>query len=456
MQVQSSATKDECLSNSTALPILSPAAAATFRAAVDYEHFLDCVHCGLCTSACPTYLETGLEMDGPRGRIHTMRGLVDGKIELDEAVGRHLELCLDCRSCETACPSGVQYGRLIEPFRVAMEILPGRKARSADWFHRWILFPLFPYPNRMRLALWPVRWIQRLGIDALIRRFGLLRMLPSRLRQMHAMLPPLGRSLPSLPERTHPYGPKRATVALLTGCVADAVFRHVHWATVRVLAANGCEVVVPKGQTCCGALHYHAGAEGPAVERAVANANAIDPDDYDAIVVNVAGCGAMLKDYGHLPIPSEHAERVRKFAAKIRDVSEFLAQLGLLPPTGWLKMKATYHDACHLCHAQQIRAEPRKLLGSIKGLELAPLEESEVCCGAAGTYNLTEPAMAERLVERKASHILNAAPEAVFVANAGCALHIARKLREKGSNVWVAHPIEALDLAYQNERLAPS
>lgn len=435
------------------LPV--PTGTKPFQSGVHYEHFLDCVHCGLCTASCPTYLELGTEADSPRGRIYLMRAITDGRLALDADARRHLELCLDCRSCETACPSGVQYGRLIEPFRVAMEQQSDTdRGKSTGWFHRLILFPLFPYPRRMRLALLPARWMQRLGIDRMIRRLGWDRWLPGPLRQMHAMLPTLQPRGPELPARLPAKGEKRATVALFTGCVADAVFHHVHWATARVLQENGCDVVIPRGQTCCGAIHYHAGAADPAAERAVTNAYTFDLDAVDAIIVNVAGCGAMLKDYSHLPIHAGDADRVAKFVSKVRDVHEFLVELGIRKPPGRIDLKATYHDACHLCHAQQIRSQPRQLLKMIDGLELVPLPESEICCGAAGTYNLTEPEMASRLVARKCAAIETTRADAVLIANAGCHLHIARKLREEGKLVWIGHPVELLDLAYR--RLPPT
>jgi glycolate oxidase iron-sulfur subunit len=424
--------------------------APRFQSGVHYEHFLDCVHCGLCTSSCPTYLELGTEMDSPRGRIHLMRAVTDGRLELTNGVQRHLELCLDCRSCETACPSGVQYGRLIEPFRVAMD-RQNPHPKSKDWFHRWILFFLFPHAKRMRLALLPVRWMQMLGMDRLLERIGLLKLLPRQLRQMQAMLPRLARREGPLPERLPAKGPRRATVALLTGCVGEAVFHHTNWATARVLQENGCDVLVPRGQTCCGAIHYHAGVEGPAIERAITNAHAIDPDAVDAIIVNIAGCGAMLKDYPHLPVPAEHAQRIKKFASKVRDVCEFLVELGPIAPRGEIPLKATYHDACHLVHAQQVRSQPRELLGMIPGLQLVPLAESDICCGAAGTYNLTETEMAERLVARKTRNLADTGAQAVFIANAGCALHIGRRLRDEGNKAWIAHPVEVLDRSYRDQ-----
>ncbi len=369
-------------------------------AGIDFSLFLDCVHCGLCTAACPTYAELGDENDSPRGRIYLMRAVTENRLTLNHEVRRHLELCLDCRACETACPSGVQYGKLIEPFRIAMEQVGDGPKKTDDWFHRWILFGAFPYPDRLRKLLWPARLAQRLGLMRLAESLRLTRLLPVRIQQLVAMLPPPRRRERDLPIALPAIGPCRARVALFTGCVGDVMFRHVHWATIRVLQQNGCEVVIPKEQACCGAIHYHAGVGDPARELADRNIEAFDRDDIDAVIVNVAGCGAMLKDYHHLPIPPEHADRVRRFRDKVRDINEFLAELGPVPPKQELRMKATYHDACHLCHAQQVRSQPRQILELIPGLELVPLAESDICCGAAGTYNLTEPEMAEQMYDQ--------------------------------------------------------
>jgi glycolate oxidase iron-sulfur subunit len=418
---------------------------------IDYELFLDCVHCGLCTASCPTYVELGNENDSPRGRIYLMRAVTDGRLELTEGVRRHLELCLDCRACETACPSGVQYGKLIEPFRVAMEQAGDRDAKSADWFHRWILFGLFPYPERMRAALAPARLAQRLGLVTFAERTGLLRLLPRRLRQLVDMLPPTKKSEPPLPEFLPAKGPRRGRVALFTGCVADVLFRSTHWATARVLQENGCDVLIPRGQVCCGAIHFHAGSSEPARHFADDNVSAFKLDELDAIIVNVAGCGAMLKDYGHHWHDARQEERAG-FAAKIKDVNEFLDQLGLVPPKGEIRATATYHDACHLGHAQKIREAPRRLLAQIPGLQLRDLPETELCCGAAGTYNLTEPEMAGRLSRRKLANIAKTGAQLVLTANAGCLLQIGREARQQGQPLWVAHPIELLDLSYRGEQ----
>lgn len=423
--------------------------AANPGAGIEYGLFLDCVHCGLCTSACPTYVETGNENDSPRGRIYLMRSVTDGRLELTQEVRRHLELCLDCRACETACPSGVQYGKLIEPFRVAMETGSG-ESKSNDWFHQWILFRLFPYPNRLRAALAPARIAQLLKLDRIARATGLFNLLPPRLRQLVEMLPPLARSQPALPERLPAIGKQRARVALFTGCVGDAIFRPTNWATARVLQENGCEVLVPRHQGCCGAIHFHAGSSEPAREFADANVAAFNEDDVDAVIVNVAGCGAMLKDYGHHWHDSHQSIR-EAFAHKVRDVNEFLDSLGLIPPQGQIPIVATYHDACHLGHAQKIREAPRRLLAKIPGLTLRDLPETDLCCGAAGTYNLTEPEMAGQLSQRKMRNILSTGAECLITANAGCQLQIAREARAQGHKLWVVHPIDLLDMSYRGE-----
>jgi glycolate dehydrogenase iron-sulfur subunit len=419
-------------------------------AGIEYRLFLDCVHCGLCTAACPTYVETGNENDSPRGRIYLMRGVRDGRLELTNEVRRHLELCLDCRACETACPSGVQYGKLIEPFRVAMES-GDDQSKTHDWFHRWILFRVFPYPGRLRAALGPARVAQLLRLDRAARAVGLFRLLPPRLRQLVEMLPPLGRSQPALPELLPAIGTRRARVALFTGCVGDAIFRGTHWATARVLQQNGCDVIVPRSQACCGAIHFHAGSSEPARQFADANVAAFPLDGVDAVIVNVAGCGAMLKDYGHHWHDPGQAAR-EALAAKVRDVSEFLDQLGLVTPEGEMPLVATYHDACHLGHAQKIREAPRNLLAAIPGLKLVELPETELCCGAAGTYNLTEPEMAARLSRRKLDNILATGARAVITGNAGCLLQIAREARTQGEKLWVGHTLDLLDLSYRRER----
>jgi glycolate oxidase iron-sulfur subunit len=418
---------------------------------IDYELFLDCVHCGLCTASCPTYVETGNENDSPRGRIYLMRAVRDGRQDLTHEVRRHLELCLDCRACETACPSGVQYGKLIEPFRVEMEQAgQGGVAKTDDWFHKYILFGLFPYPDKMRRALVPARLAQRLGLEWLLVKTGLWRLLPSRLGRMATLLPKLARPGPPLPAFLTAKGKRRARVALFTGCVGDSMFRETNWATARVLQENGCDVVVPESQVCCGAIHFHAGSSEPARAMADTNVAAFDAGSVDAVIVNIAGCGSMLKDYGHHWLGEGAAER-SALADKIRDCSEFLDDLGLIQPRGEIRLTATYHDACHLVHAQKVREQPRNVLSKVPGLKLVELAESELCCGAAGTYNLTEPEMAERLARRKLDNIRRTGAQAVITGNAGCYLQIARAARMEGEVLKILHPMEVLDLSYRRE-----
>ncbi len=434
----------------TPLPTVAPER----DAGIDYELFLDCVHCGLCTSACPTYVELGDENDSPRGRIYLMRAVTDGRIELDDAVQKHLDLCLDCRACESACPSGVQYGKLIEPFRIHMQTI-GKKPDNLSWLQKFALYHMTPYAGRMRLALAPARFAQWTGMDWLAQKLGMTYLMPRSLRQMHEMLPPLKPHYGSLPEVLPAEGPRRARVALFTGCAADAFFPETNLATARVLQKNGCEVWIPRKQGCCGALHFHAAFDEPAKQFARQNCAAFgfsEPEalakEVDAIIVNAAGCGAMLKDYGHLFHGAAEEDVAKLFAKKVKDISEFLIELGPIKPTQPMKLKATYHDACHLCHGQQIRKQPRQLLEMIPELQFVPLNESEICCGAAGSYNLTQPEMAERLGERKAKHILDTGADAVFTANVGCLIQVRRYLRAQKHEMLIAHPVDALWASY--------
>ena len=414
---------------------------------LDDSLFLDCVHCGLCTSACPTYVQTGNENDGPRGRIHLMRAVQEERLELTQQVRGHLDLCLDCRACETACPSGVQYGKLIEPFRIQVAESAG-SVKSNDWFHRFILFGLFPYPDRMQRAMFFAKLAQRLKLDAFAEATGLTRLLPRQLRQLVTMLPELPRETPpELPEFLPAIGTRRATVAMFRGCVGDVMFRQTQWATAKVLQHNGCDVVVPSNQACCGAIHFHAGSQQPARELADQNVDAFELEKVDAIVVNVAGCGSMLKEYGYHWQDDQQSRR-QQFANKVKDVHEFLDDLGLVPPTRAIKERATYHDACHLVHAQKIREAPRRLLNQIPELQLVPLAESELCCGAAGTYNLTEPEMSQQLAERKLAHIRDTQANTIVTANAGCLLQIMKEAKRQGHRLRIVHPMDLLCESY--------
>jgi glycolate oxidase iron-sulfur subunit len=376
-----------------------------------------------------------------------MRAVADGRLALGSGVREHLELCLDCRACESACPSGVQYGKMIEPFKIALRT-SAKKNEGGSWFERVILRHLFPYSRRVKWALAPARIAQRLGLMDFAERIGATKLLPPTLRRMQAMLPKLSGSARPLPEVLPAIGPKRARVALFLGCVADAMFPETNAATARVLQENGCEVIIPRSQVCCGAINYHSGVERPALDMAHKNLDVFEKAGVDAIVVNAAGCGAMLKDYAHI-LPKESHDRAAGFVSRVKDISEFLVGLGPIAPRGAIPRKVVYHDACHLCHGQQIRSQPRALLLLIPGLELVPLEESEICCGAAGTYNLTQPEMSERLGNRKMKHIEATGATIVATGNVGCIMQIARKIRERGSSIEIAHPVDLLDQSYR-------
>jgi glycolate oxidase iron-sulfur subunit len=433
------------MTSTTPLPTVGPK--------IDYELVLDCVHCGLCTASCPTYVETSNEADSPRGRIYLMRQVMDGTLPLDQAVKGHLDLCLDCRACETACPSGVQYGRLIEPFRTYMEEKePGRQLASLSGIQRFLLTKVFPSRFRTRLALAPARIAQWTGLDRLADRLGLDDLLPKKLREMKRMLPPLEKHYGTLPAVLHAEGKPRARVALFLGCVADALYPGTNYRTARVLQMNGCDVWIPRNQGCCGALHHHAAMEKEAVELADKNLGVFGKlptgwDKLDAIVTNAAGCGAMLKEYPHLGGNPAYAA----FSRKVKDVSEFLYDLGPVKPTHPLPVRATYHDACHLRHAQGIFKQPRALLDLIPGLDVVPLAEGELCCGAAGSYNLTQPEMAIRLGDRKAANIRATGARALFTGNVGCLMQIARHLKAAAPDIWCAHPVDALYASYTGE-----
>lgn len=392
----------------------------------------ECVHCGLCLNACPTYLELGTEADSPRGRIHLIRALEDGTLGLDADVVRHLDLCLGCRACEPACPSGVRYGEIIEEARGYVEQHVRRPWR--DRLRRRGILALFPHPRRLRLMLALADLARSLGLWPLLSRA-----IPG------ADLLPVGRPR-LLAGAFHPaHEGERLRVGLLGGCVAGELFGDVNAAAVRVLNRAGASVVIPPGQGCCGALHLHAGDRETARGYARRNLAAFPPE-LDAIVVTAAGCGAAMKEYGTLLAgDADGGERARRFAARVRDVTEVLDAVGVPATTVHRPLRVAYHDACHLAHAQGVRAEPRRLLAGIAGVELVDLPEAEVCCGSAGSYNLVEPEMARRLRERKVDHILATGADCVAAANPGCALQIRAGLAARGSAVRVVHPVELLD-----------
>jgi glycolate oxidase iron-sulfur subunit len=449
----------------------------------------DCVHCGFCLPACPTYQLWAEEMDSPRGRIYLVNQILDGA-ELTASAAEHFDRCLGCMACMTACPSGVQYDQLIEAARVWTEdarsagsAQPGRDeagpagsaaawgpagqpgaagsagsaaARRRDRAVRAAIFALFPYPARLRAALGPLRAAQRTGLDRRLARSGL----PDRLSPALGAAVRLGASgagrlappaaAKRLPERVAARGPRRAVVGMLTGCVQSVFFPQVNAATARVLAAEGCDVLIPRGQGCCGALSLHAGREAEAqafARRAIA---AFERDDVDAIVVNSAGCGSAMKEYERLLAGADGpdsgwAARAAALSGKVRDLSEFLAGLGPVARRHPLPVTAAYHDACHLAHAQRITRQPRELLRAIPELNLVELPDAGTCCGSAGVYNLLQPEAAGELGARKAQAVLDAGAPMVISANPGCSLQIAAALADRGTRIAVAHVAEVLD-----------
>ncbi len=412
---------------------------------VDPNKFFDCVHCGLCLSFCPTYVELGTEMDSPRGRIATMRSLHEGRFGLDAEVVRHLDLCLGCRACETACPSGVHYGELIEGVRPFIEQHYQRPL--PERLKRWAINNIFSKPLGIRLFSFLLKTGAALGLSRLARA----QKLPQQVRYWFGLLPEKGNiSSATLLERYPAIGEKRYTVALLSGCVMPALFGATNQATVQVLRHNGCEVLVPKNQRCCGALLLHNGAKTAALDLARHNIAVFSKIELDVLIINAAGCGAMMKEYGELlKGDSTYHERAERLVAKMKDVSEFLGSIPLRKPTREIRARVTYHDACHLAHGQGVREQPRALLQAIPGLQLTDLHESDWCCGSAGTYNLTEPAMARRLLDKKMDNIQATAADLVVTGNPGCLMQIRAGLQQRGLPIKAMHTVDLLAEAYE-------
>jgi glycolate oxidase iron-sulfur subunit len=412
----------------------------------DKRLMADCVHCGFCLPACPTYVLWGEEMDSPRGRIYMMQKASEGNAPLDQTFRMHMDNCLGCMACMTACPSGVQYGRLIEETRAQVERNIPRTPE--DSFFRKLLFAIFPHPARLRLLAAPLYVYQRCGLQTLIRWSGVLRLVPRRFAAMEDLLPVVFEPFPSkVPVQTAATSAARRRVGMLTGCVQQAFFSHVNAATARVLASEGCEVIAPANQPCCGALMVHSGLEDHAAAMARSMIELFERAEVDTIVINAAGCGSAMKDYGLLlrddPL---WANRAHDFSAKCKDISEVLSELGAVAPRNPLPLRVAYHDACHLRHAQGVFQQPRELLHAIPGIEIAEIAESSLCCGSAGVYNLLQPEPAQQLGDRKVSQLLAAEADAVVSANPGCLLQLASGLRRRGEKELPAfHMIELLD-----------
>ncbi|PYN75974.1 MAG: glycolate oxidase [Candidatus Rokuibacteriota bacterium] len=406
------------------------AAAVHGADAPDLAEIRKCVHCGICLPQCPTYRVLGEEMDSPRGRIYLMRARAEGRLGLSVTFQHHLDLCLGCRACETACPSGVKFGSLLEATRAQLRREgPPSKHRLLQAF----VFSVFPEPGRLGLALAAFKLYGRSGLRALVRATGVLHRFP-RLAAMEALLEDVPAAVP-LPAIVPARGRTVGRVGLLTGCVQRHLYPGVNRDTARLLALAGFEVVIPRSQGCCGALELHAGRVDAYVSRARALAAAF-PDDLDFVVTNAAGCGSAMKEYGH------RMPDIAGFAARVRDVTELLADADL--PLGALDLTVTYHDACHLVHGQRVREEPRRLLRRIPGLRLVELRDSDLCCGSAGIYNLLEPGTAGTLRDAKVARIAETGARVVAAANPGCLLQIAWGCRERALDVTLVHPVELL------------
>lgn len=406
-----------------------------------------CVHCGLCLNACPTYRELGVEMDSPRGRIYQMNMVANGAA-IGPSYVEHLELCLACRGCESACPSGVQYGRLIEAARAEIEAKVERPAhvRALRTFvFRYLL------PSRLLLRITAgLLWIhQSLGLKGLVRSLGIL---PGRLAKLEQLSPDV-----QLPTFFSKYGKvfpaegqRKYRVALLGGCIANISFARLHEATVRVLQKNGCEVTVPAGQTCCGALQVHSGLRDEARRLARTNIDAMVDSGFDAIITNTSGCGSTLKEYHDLfEHDSGYGPKSKKFASLVKDVNEFLASVELNPKLGNLPLTVTYQDSCHLCHGQKIRTQPRKLLRSVPGLTIKEMAGSDICCGSAGIYNVVQNDMAMALLEKKMANVNRTGASTIVTSNPGCIIQLTAGARMHGQQQPVKHVVEILDESYR-------
>jgi len=402
-----------------------------------------CVHCGFCLATCPTYVLWGEEMDSPRGRIYLMKMALENKAEMNEKWVSHFDSCLGCLACMPACPSGVEYGKLIEATRAQIE--RNFERRTAEKLHRRLLFETFTKPNRLNLLRWPLLVYQKSGLQSALRAVGLFYLLPKSVAAMDELLPQV-KPVEAVAAVTPAQGERRKRVGLLLGCVQRTFLSQVNAATARVLAAEGCEVIAPPEQTCCGALCVHAGEQERAVALARSTIDVFEKADVGTIVINAAGCGSNLKQLGHLlRNDSQYADRARRFAAKCKDVSEFLAELSPRAERKPLAARVAFHDSCHLQHAQAIRMQPRSLLAQIPGVELLEIPEAPICCGSAGIYNIVQPEAATQLGDRKANLIAALNADVVATGNPGCLLQLQSALAKTNRSTPVVHTIQLLD-----------
>ena len=424
---------------------------------LDYSVVQQCMHCGLCLPTCPTYDATKLERNSPRGRIALMRAVADDRLTPSKAFAEEMYFCLGCLACMTACPAGVNYAELFENARAEAEQSGVLDSPRRTLLRTLDLKLLFGDLRRLRFVGALLRFYQRWGLQAFVRRSGVLRLMPPRLQELEAMTPVVQPRVSSqlIAPLTPAQGTRRFRVAVLTGCAQDLMFSDVNRDTVEVLARNGCEVFTPARQVCCGSLHAHNGELDQARDQARRQIDLLPPDQFDAIITNAAGCGSHLKHYSALLADDpRYAQLAKAWDGKVKDIHEWLAMIGIEPPQGRLnpESRVTYHEACHLCHGQKITTQPRQVLRAVPGVTLVELPESTWCCGSAGIYNLIQPEMAGQLLDRKVGHILSTEVDTVATGNPGCLLQVRQGMSQRGKAVRVVHPVTLLAEAYRRER----
>jgi glycolate dehydrogenase iron-sulfur subunit len=424
---------------------------AKYLKLLDYSVLQQCIHCGMCLPTCPTYDETKLERNSPRGRIALMRHIAEGRLEVTQAFGRELYFCLGCLACETACPAGVRYSEMFENARADIEQAGVLRNGVRDLMRGLILRWLFTRPRALRMAGRLTWFYQASGLEFTVRKLKLTRLLPTRLRALEPLTPRVQRHFSdALIRPVETPANQKYRVGLLTGCVQDLAFSHVNRDTADVLLANGCEVITPRAQFCCGSIHAHNGELESAKQMARRNLGTFELERLDAVITNAAGCGSHLKNYGHLlqddPI---FAKRATQWSAKVRDIHEWLAEIGIRTPAAAVRQTVTYHEACHLCHGQKITRQPRQVLRAIPRLELVELPESTWCCGSAGIYNITQPEMSEKLLQRKIANIATTGAPIVASANPGCSVQLEAAVHNLNLKLEIAHPISLLARAYR-------
>ena len=423
---------------------------------LDYSVLQQCMHCGLCLPTCPTYDATKLERNSPRGRIALMRAIADSRLEATKAFADEMYFCLGCLACMTACPAGVNYAELFEHARAEAEQSGVLKTPKRTLIRNFTLRWLFMDLNRLQLLGRALRLYQQLGLQTLIRRSGVLKLLPKRLRELEAMTPDIQPhfSAELISPVTPSLGPRKYRVAMLIGCAQDLVFSDINRDTVEVLARNGCEVVTPPEQFCCGSLHAHNGEWELAQQLARKQLDQFPPDQFDAIITNAGGCGSHLKHYHKLLADDPaYRDRAALWDQKVKDIHEWIAHIGIQPPpNNALAQTVTYHESCHLCHGQKITSQPRQLLRAIPNLTLVELPEAAWCCGSAGIYNIVQPEMANELLQRKLKHIKSTGAQVVATGNPGCLLQIINGAQQQGLNLRIVHPITLLAEAYRGAK----